>query len=417
MKKWNGKFGPQKMRAMGHEDEGGLDSVRDEKILILFGSYGDGHQQAAKAIYDSLTITKPNIEGVLADFMELAHPYMHPISRYFFLQGVKKFPSAYGFLFNKSRNINPFSDMLKKFNRFGSRRLLKLIETLRPSIVVSTFPLAAGAMSALKELGLTDIPAATVITDHTDHSSWVHPYTDRYIVGSDFVKQALQRYGVSGQQISVTGIPIRMEFNQPHDREILFQKHGLDSSMPTLLFMGGGCGLFEEGSSLLQALEDLRHPIQLLMVCGRNQRLERELNRKAAQSKHRIQIKGYIDYIHELMAVADLMVTKPGGLTISEALAMNLPMLLYKPIPGQEEDNAQFLLQSGAALKAENLRDLMKQISKVLQSPERLRMMKEQSRRIQKKGAAFEAIEVIMKTRREYKPQSRAEQWIPSLQI
>jgi processive 1,2-diacylglycerol beta-glucosyltransferase len=387
-----------------------------ETFLILSGNYGDGHQQAAKAIYEALQRMHPDIDGKLVDFMELAHPYAHPVSRYIFLQGVKKFPSAYGFLFKKSRDINHFSDLLKKMNRIGLRRLLSLIQRERPAMVVSTFPLAAGAMSMLKQYGLTNVPTATVITDHTYHSSWVHSYTDHYLVGSDYVKQRLIENGVPSYHISVTGIPIRREFAEVYHRERLLQKHGLVPSQPIILVMGGGCGIFDSGASLVESLEALPKTAQIVIVCGRNRKLEREFIQRAGQSKHRIQVKGYIDYVHELMAVADLMITKPGGLTISEALAMNLPMVLYKSIPGQEEDNADFLLQSGTAVAADTRPALIAQISKLLLCPEMLLAMRERADAIQKKNAAIDAVNVIMKIRREYQTDPLSEQWVPSLQ-
>jgi processive 1,2-diacylglycerol beta-glucosyltransferase len=391
--------------------------MRSNKILILYGNYGDGHQQAAKAIYDSLTDMHSNMEGILMDFMELTHPYIHPLSRYCYLKGVKNFPSAYGFLFSKSRDMNSFSSLLKKLNGFGLGPLLKYIQDTQPSMVVSTFPFAAAAISRLKEYGFIDVPTATVITDHTDHSSWVNPYTDQYIVGSEFVKQGLIRQDTPGNQISITGIPIRKEFNQSYNRKLLFQKYGLDPSLPTLLFMGGGCGFFEDGPSLVKSLEALPKRVQLLMVCGRNYRLARELKRMSTHSRHRLHIMGYTEFVPELMTVADLMVTKPGGLTVSEALAMNLPMLLYKPIPGQEQDNARYLLQAGVALQADNLANLVEEISAVLESPETLTTMREHAKKAQKKESAKEAIEVIVKTRREYITQGRTEQLVPSLQI
>jgi processive 1,2-diacylglycerol beta-glucosyltransferase len=391
--------------------------MRNEKILILYSNYGDGHQQAAKAICDTLTRTHPNMEGILVDFMELTHPHVHPISRYCFIQGVKKFPSAYGFLFKQSRNENLFSSILKKINGLGLGRLVKLIQKTSPSMVVSTFPLAAGAMSKLKVYGLINVPTTTIITDHTDHSSWIYPCTDHYIVGSDFVKQALQSYDTPSHQISVTGIPIRKEFNQSYSRIKLVQKHNLDPALPILLLMSGGYGFLGDGASLLKALDELPQIVQILIVCGRNQQLERVLLDKVSQSKHNVHIKGYIDYVHEFMVIADLMVTKPGGLTISEALAMNLPMVLYKPIPGQEQDNARFLLQAGVAKQADNLTNLIEQIANVLQSPDQLSEMIEHSKHLQKKDASLSAIEVIVKTRREYNPQSRGEQLVPSLQI
>jgi processive 1,2-diacylglycerol beta-glucosyltransferase len=387
-----------------------------EKILILYGSYGEGHQQAAKAIRDSFRKKQPNVEVILSDFMELTHPLFHPISQYLYIQGLKKLPSAYGYLYDKTRSFNYFSLFLKKFNRFGMGRLLKLIQTLNPTVVVSTFPVASGAMSMLKSYGLTNVPITTVITDHTDHSYWIYPLTDQYIVGSELVKLALLKYNIPEQQITVTGIPIRTEFSEYVNIEEITKKHGLDPEMPTVLLMGGGCGLFGDGPSLIKALEAVPMRLQLIFVCGNNYKLQLQLTEQLACSKHRVHINGYIDHIHELMGVSHFMVGKPGGLTVSEALAMELPMIIFNPLPGQEEDNTRFLLQSGVAFHAESVQDLTDILVEGLQHPEILKSMRELSRKVQKKSAAFDAREIIWKTRFEPQEDRNSEQFIPSLQ-
>jgi processive 1,2-diacylglycerol beta-glucosyltransferase len=373
--------------------------MQNEKILILTGNYGEGHLKSAAAIRDSLKISHPSAEPIILDVMELTNPYFQSISRYIFLKSVKKLPSVYGYLYRKTRPVNPFSQFLKKLNHFGLGRLLNVLETMRPKVVISTFPIAAGVMSFLKTHGLTDVPTATIITDYTVHSYWVYPLTDLYIVGSDEVKQGLLRHHISSNQISVTGIPVRLEFSQFHDSEVLKKKHNLDPSLPTVLLMGGGLGLFGEGLDKIDAFEQAAVRIQLIIVCGRNEKLKQQLNTKLKHSKHRIVIIGYTDCVHELMAVADLLVTKAGGLTISEAMTMELPMIVYKPLPGQEEDNVKYLLKSGTALHADTIQELVNQISECFLHPNILKSMREKSRKTAKRRAGIDAAEVIWQLR------------------
>jgi processive 1,2-diacylglycerol beta-glucosyltransferase len=351
--------------------------MRDESILILSSNYGEGHEQAAKAIQESLHIEHPNVESERIDYMAWSHPYVNRMSRYIFLQGVKSFPSAYGYLYNKTKNDNTFSELLKKGNRLGSSRLLKLLQTTKPSLVVSTFPMAAGAMSVLKQVGLTDVSTTTVITDHSHHNHWIYPRTDSYCVGSSYVKESLVMKHIPSEQIFVTGIPIRSEFSQQtYTKEELMRKHGLDPALPTLLLMGGGYGLFGDGVSFLRSLEQIPYQMQCLIICGRNRHMQQQLTAESRSSKHKVYVKGYIDYVSEMMQVSDLIVTKPGGLTISEALAMELPMILYNALPGQEEDNAKFLIHAGAALKANKMKQLVETIGKVFHDPQTLQTMK-----------------------------------------
>lgn len=311
--------------------------------------------QAARALCEALPANGSSAVPIIMDVMELTHPYMHPIGHYLFMQTIKKFPHAYGYLYSKTKPDNSFSFLLKQCCRFGISRLLETLKEIRPSMVISTFPPAAGAMSMLRSAQYTRIPSITLITDYAQHSYWVHPGTDHYLVGSDTVKYGLCSYGVHEQHISITGIPIRKEFSLPYNRQSLKEKLGLAIEMPTLLVMGGGEGLIGEGSSLLSALDLLPMRMQVIIICGRNEGLRQELLMQACSSKHRVLVNGYVDNVHELMAISDLIVTKPGGVTVTEALALSIPLILFRPLPGQEEDNARFLTRSGAAIAAHSL--------------------------------------------------------------
>ncbi|WP_217560405.1 glycosyltransferase [Paenibacillus sp. GbtcB18] len=372
------------------------------KVLILSGSYGDGHKQAAEAIRREIAQRYPGAETVLLDFMEWTHPFMNSIGRYMFLKGLQTFPSAYGYVYNKTREANFFSYILKQFNRFGLGRMMKLLREVEPTVVVSTFPPAAGAMSAVRAYGLYDVPTATVITDHTDHSYWVYPETDKYLVGSDTVRDGLIQAGVPAGRIEVTGIPIRPEFQGTYESAQTRRLLGLDPKLPTILFMGGGCGMMGgELASKLEAFEALPVRTQLVVVCGNNEKLRAQITELASHSRHRILATGYVNNVHEWMAAADLLVTKPGGLTISEAMAMKLPIVIYKSLPGQEEDNARFLLQAGIAVKAKNMNDLIGQLGILLRSPSLLYTMRENLGRTRRSNASAEAVRIVLETRSE----------------
>jgi processive 1,2-diacylglycerol beta-glucosyltransferase len=369
----------------------------NDRIVILTGNYGDGHRQAAHAVRKYLEDRKPNAEVMVVDFMELAHPLTHHVSRYVFIEGLKRFPSVYGYIFNKTREANSWSSLLKKTNRLGAARLLKFLEEVRPTLVVSTFPNAAGAVESLKAYGLTRVPTMTVITDLTVHSLWVYPDTDKYIVGSEDVRDRLIARGVPRYRIDVTGIPVRQEFLKQYDREALSRKHGLSSKLATALIMGGGCGLF--GGDLvkqMQLLESLEQEMQFIVVCGSNERLRQQLLDYSQKSKHRFIVTGYIDYVHEMMAVADLIVTKPGGLTISEAMAMKLPMLLCKPLPGQEEDNARFLMQAGVGMRVEAINELPIALGLILSDKALLQTMRERMAELHIRSTSIDVADAVL---------------------
>lgn len=370
-----------------------------DKVLILFGSYGDGHKQVAYALHEAIKQCSPHLESVVLDITKWLHPYLHPINQYFYRQGIVKFPSAYGYLFQKTRKVSPLSLLLKNVLSHGASRILSLLQDVQPSVVVSTFPMAAGIMSKLKTYELTNVPTVTVITDHTDHSYWIHPHTNQYIVGSKSTCRSLVQLGIPNSQITVTGIPIRAEFCQSYDRKSLAVKHGIDPAKPTALVMGGGYGMIGEGLSTILSLKTIMNPMQLIIVCGHNENLRNLLKEKMRTSRHQVLITGYIDYVHELMALSDIMITKPGGVTTFEALAMDLPMILYKPIPGQEQDNARFLVNAGAAVLAEDPQDLTNKLSDTLFNQMLLSNMKLNIKRLHPKGSTSDALNAVIQTK------------------
>ncbi|MFD2616665.1 MGDG synthase family glycosyltransferase [Terrilactibacillus laevilacticus] len=366
------------------------------KILILSATIGDGHKQVAKAISEAVEYTLSNTETITIDIMEWIHPYLYPLSNYVYKRSIKKFPQIYSYLYRKTRVKSVFSTKLISLFMLGIHSMLEIVHRVKPSIIVCTYPFAAGMISKLKEQGLIDIPSVTVITDYTDHSYWIHPLTDQYIVGSSQVKDRLISAGVEPYKINITGIPIRKRFFETPTREQLIKKFDINSDKFTILIMGGGDGFFGKGVSTFQALESISPSVQLIIVCGRNKKLKKRLEQDCINFKHDVLLMGYCENIHELMAMSDLIITKPGGVTTSEALAMELPLLIYKPLPGQEEDNARFLLESRLALVAKDQNELINKIQSLLDDSESLVFMKQRIKQYSTKISSLEAINVIV---------------------
>jgi processive 1,2-diacylglycerol beta-glucosyltransferase len=339
------------------------------------------------------------VEATIVDFMEWTHPHLHSTGKYLYLQLVKNFPVFYGYLFRQTRHDTTMSFIFKKIRSFSLNRMVKLLEEVEPDVVVSTFPSAAAAMSILKAKGLTAIPTVTVLTDHTDHSYWLHPHTDQYLVGSEHVSQLLQRqHQIPKSQIAVTGIPIRNRFCLDYNKAQLKEKHGLSSDLPVVMVMGGGLGMI--GTEFIQLLQsdDLPASIQFVIVCGHNHKLKKRLTAKLRNVKHPVTVTGFIDHVHEIMAISDLIVTKPGGLTISEALALELPMLLFKPLPGQEQDNAALFVNAGAALQAKDEQELLRQLKNIFQDKQTLPELKLKAKPFIMKTATIDALSAILQT-------------------
>ncbi|MDF2815248.1 MAG: galactosyldiacylglycerol synthase [Paenibacillus sp.] len=389
----------------------------NERILILTGRYGEGHRQAALALQETYEQTYPGSCVRVVDYMEWMHPHTHEFGRSLFVRGVCVWPSLYGFLFERTREPGVISKSMHMLARLGTSRMMELLNEFQPTMVVSTFPPAAAALSVLKEQKLIEVPTVTVITDHTDHSYWVHPCTDRYLVGSDQVRRLLQARGISSQRIRVTGIPIRSRFYSSGKSNIehLREKHGLRTDQPVILLMGGGCGLI--GAKLLRQLESpaLTSNLQFIVCCGHNHKAMEQLKELAQWSRHHILPIGFVDHIDEYMALADLVITKAGGLSTTEAIAMQLPILLYRPLPGQEEDNAKFLLQAGVALRAEGENDLVEKLEFLLGETEGLAVMKDRAAKLNMGRSAERAVKTIAGLRPEpdYAPRTSKRVWTP----
>jgi len=310
------------------------------------------------------------------------------------VQGVKHLPSLYGYLYQKTRSDSKLSFLLKRFRQASLQRLLELIQEEKPTVLVSTFPPASAAISLLKAKQMTELMAVTVITDHSDHSYWLHPYTDLYLVGSQEVKTALQQKMVPGSKVVVTGIPIRPSYSMLHNKEELRSKFGIASSSFVVLVMGGGFGMIDD--EFVEQLQSNRFPpnVQFVFICGRNAGLLQRMSEIFQGSRHVI-LKGFVDAVHEWMAIADVLITKPGGLTVSEALAVQLPMVLIEPRPGQERDNADYLTHKGVAAlcKASELPD---QLEQLIHHPMRLREMRDRAGSCRRQHSAFHAVMEIL---------------------
>lgn len=360
-----------------------------ERVLILSASYGEGHQQAALAVQEALVARNPGVDVKIIDYLHTVHPMLNSVARYCYLKSVRFAPALYGLFYKGTSRITSRSLLQRRLNHLGLEDLAEYLHAYRPTVVLSTFPTPAGVMSLLKQRGLTDIPGATVITDHAIHSQWIHPCTDHYFVGSEHVRMGLIARGVSEHRISVTGIPIRPEFFNPVDTDSIRRRLGLETDVPTLLVMGGAYGVLGDITQICEELFASKRRIQVIVVCGRNTRMRAQVEQLAQEAQNPVWVFGFSREIHELMAVSDLVITKAGGLTISEALAMELPMLLYRPIPGQETQNAAFLVKSRVAVLARTRKHVIMHVERLFRDDRsRLARMRANTRLIRRLEAA-----------------------------
>jgi processive 1,2-diacylglycerol beta-glucosyltransferase len=286
--------------------------------------------------------------------------------------------------------------MQRFINSLGKRRLAALLRTQQPDVAICTYCLPAGGMSELKREGHTDVPCVTVVTDHAVHSQGLHPGIDLYLVSSDHVRDGLVARGIPPERILSSGIPVASASGTPQNRHVLRRRYGLAPDLPTILIMAGTYNLMRGALAVYTSLLELSRLAQLLFVCSKDERLRQALEDRARKTSMPVQILGYVHEIPELMAVSDLMVSKAGGVTTSEALVAELPMVLVNSIPGQEEENSTFLQAVGAAIVEPRPADLRRLIVDLLDHPEHLARLCEGARQVKRPEAPAHAAAAIL---------------------
>ena len=345
-------------------------------LSILFANYGHGHQRVGEAIAEEWTARTGGRVEIVDYFRRFANPTFDAMTRFWYYQTVRFAPKIQAKFYNLMGEIRPDSRFRRAVNRTGMERLDRYLANERPDVVCCVHWTFAGTMSDLKIAGRTSVPCFTVITDYVSHGEWIHPNVDRYAVPHVLMRDGLLARGVPAERIIVSGLPIQRKFQNPLDRDVLMARLGLTPGVPVILVMAGAYATLGRIGDVVQVLARFPHPIQPLVVCANAPRLADQVRATGARSPHRFRVFGYVNNVEELMAASDLLITKAGGVTVSEALAKRLPMLLYGSIPGQEESNTQFLVEHGAALAAKTPAEVYGALEELLARPERLTTMR-----------------------------------------
>lgn len=335
-----------------------------KKVVLLTTSFGAGHLRAAQAVEHAILKKKPGTQTKLIDSFTTTAPWLTRFTLNTYLSILARVPLLYKVLYdwgNNSKAALHFRLLISWILAWTTGRQLTAYQ---PDVVVCTHASPTGAVCQLKKKGALTVPIIAVVTDYVIHRLWVYDEVDLYAVAHNVVRDSLISRGVAPHKIIVTGIPIEDKFYLPIDKTDVLQQLALREDIPTILIMGGGAGALPMGE-IVAALRELSPEIQLLVVTGNNIAMRKQVEKAAGDVP--VHILGFVANIHELMCVADLMITKPGGLSATEAIIMGLPMIIFRPIPGQEEGNAKFLIEQQIASRAEHVDDLPEIIRALLQ--------------------------------------------------
>lgn len=366
-----------------------------KKVLLLSASAGAGHVRAAQAVERALLESKTEHQVHHYDTLEFTTKVFRDFYSKAYIEAVNKAPELVGWIYDQLDK--PWKNERRRlaFDKLNTRPFVKLLHEHQPDIVVCTHFLPAEIISWLKAKERLNTRQAIVVTDMDAHAMWLVHHYERYFVAIEETQVYLHKLGIPESKISVTGIPIDPVFSKPKDKLEMRRKHGLKPALPTILVSAGGFGVGPV-EALMGALMDLKHPAQVIAICGKNKELPKKLEHRAKSlpANHPVELKiiGFTTEMDELMAASDILLGKPGGLTSSEALARGLVFTIFNPIPGQEERNSDHLLEEGAAIRCNQLLTLPYKIDALLEHPKRLERMKANSLRIARPNAAQDIV-------------------------
>lgn len=325
---------------------GGRPSVTG-KVLVLTADIGCGHGRAAAAVALRLRTHHPHLDTRILDALTLCPRWFTLGYRDLYLLGAKHLPKLSGKVYDLSDRPARRRSLAHLIETRALRRLLRSEELTSADLIITTHFLTARVLSHIRGTGQLRARLAVIVTDQHPHAVWRVPHADLFCVASSAARETMLRDGIPAERVRVTGIPIDARFHEPIDQEDARARHGLPQGRPVILLSGGGLGLGGIDTALqsLVATPGRHHAV---VVCGKNAKLHRRLSATYGQSDA-VTVIGHTTRMHELMAAADLMLGKPGGLTTSEAAARGLPMVLLRPLPGQEEHNAAALTRAGVA--------------------------------------------------------------------
>lgn len=365
-----------------HPPEGSTDGV-----LLLSAMYGEGHRRAAQAVGLALDALEPPLLHWEEDYFDFVDRRLNRLIARTYVMSVRHAPIAWHAFYRGTAQIPPNSAVQRFLNSLGRRRLLDHIEARRPRVALNTFPTPAGVLSTLKERKLTGVANLVVVTDYAVHSQWIHSSVDRYYVGSEEVRQGLMSRGVPADRVLATGIPVHPRFAHPPERADALRRLGLDDR-PTVLAMAGAYGMIGGFPHIVQELMAENLDCQIIAVAGRDTQLREALAAIPAPGRTRLLALGFVQEMEYLYAACDFVFGKAGGLTVTEALQCHRPMLIFHPIPGQEELNAAYIERAGAGIWVRQQEDLLPTFRRMLEQTALRTALADAARRAAHPGAA-----------------------------
>jgi processive 1,2-diacylglycerol beta-glucosyltransferase len=347
----------------------------EAKVLFFSANAGTGHNNAATALANAAREIDGSIQTKIVNSYDFLNQPLGKVMEEGYLQLLRLLPTLYGYFYDRNSKKKSLSNIKNWLTRISASNFKLLIDQEKPDLIVCTHAFPCGIIAELKQKHSLETKVIGVVTDFVVSPFWLYPETDIYLIASEDLKVDFKKSGISDDKVKITGIPIDPRFNGAGiSKQEAREKLGLQLDQPVLLIMGGGLGMNPAANSL-RILKKINTPLQAVVVMGKNEREKKAFQDSIEQfqnSRVKVRVLGYVDNIFEYMKAADLLVTKPGGVTTAEAISAGLPMIVTAPIPGQETRNIHYIIERGMAVPVFREKDLHGAIEELILNPSAL---------------------------------------------
>ncbi len=371
----------------------------NKKIVILYAAVGGGHFKAAEAIKNYILENKPSCSVEMLDALKYANKAVDKIIINSYVNMARYSPELWGKIYQFSAKQYSVANFSNAVQRLLSLKLVKYLNEQKADIIISTHPFITEMCAILKKKKQIDSKINVIITDYASHRFWeLKPeYIDNYFVANNEIKYKMSFNGIDSDKIHVTGIPVSPAFLIEYNKEKIYEEFGLDKNKKTILIFGGGEYGLSNIKTFYKGLISLDLDIQIVTIAGKRQKSQKMFADIAKNSNKKVVILGYTTKVPELMHIADLVISKPGGLTTTEIITTHIPFAIINPIPGQEEENAEFLLNNGAAVQIFDEKSTKPFLENLLADTVRLENIKQMQAHISKPNSTKDIVDVIFK--------------------
>ena len=369
--------------------------TQKRRVLLMYITKVSGHRQASMAIQQVLHQMCPDIEAPAVNGFGYTYPLLEKIVGRAYMSVIKRTPKVWDYLYDNPKVFKNSQGIKNFLHKTSHKKIAKLFDRFKPDTIVCTQAFPCGMVADYKINKGLSTKVIGVLTDFSPHSYWINEGVDYYIVPSVEVKERFMKKGVPSDCIKVYGIPIKPKFSMQLDRNIIAQKLGLNPNIPTVLLMGGGHGLGPL-KKIVESLMAIHLDLQMIVLTGINKKIYKALQKKIKESNKNILLFEFVSNVDELMELATLIVTKPGGIATAECLAKGLPMVVVNPIPGQEMRNTDFLINKGIGIRIDDINNISEEVELLLKSPERLKAMAQAAKDNAKPDATLDIVKLIL---------------------